>query len=131
VAVGFSKPDEVVVRERMADSLAGVLFLLEAIRERSDFAQLATELARLEDSIREAMSTAPRALATPIARLSKRELNVLVHVASGLSNKQVALRLGISERTVRNHLTRIFGKLGVMTRTEAVVSALRTGILAL
>lgn len=65
-----------------------------------------------------------------LSRLSSRELNVLRHVAIGLSNKQVARRLGISEKTVRNHLTRIFSKLGVMTRTEAVVSAIRAGVLA-
>lgn len=64
------------------------------------------------------------------APLSTRELHVLKHVAIGLSNKQVARRLGISEKTVRNHLTRIFSKLGVVTRTEAVVNAMRAGALA-
>jgi DNA-binding NarL/FixJ family response regulator len=65
-----------------------------------------------------------------LSRLSSRELHVLRHVAIGFSNKQVARRLGISQSTVRNHLTRIFRKLGVMTRTEAVVTAIRSGHIA-
>lgn len=131
MAVGFSEPT-VVTHDRTADSLAGVLVVLQSIKERDDVAQFTVELSRLEDSIRELVATAPRVLASAqVALLTKRELNVLHQVAAGLSNKQVARRLGISERTVRNHLTHIFGKLGVMTRTEAVVSAVRAGILTL
>ena len=131
MALGFSEPD-VEADSRVADSLAGVLVVLETIKERNDVQDLTVELARIEDSIREVLATAPRAAAAARAsRLSRRELNVLHHVAGGLSNKQVALRLGISEWTVRNHLSRIFGKLGVVTRTEAVVIALRAGILVI
>ena len=131
MAVGFSEPD-VDGHGRVADSLAGVLVALETIKDRDDVAHLSADLARLEDSIREVIATAPGVAGRSRASaLSKRELNVLRHVASGLSNKQVALRLGISEWTVRNHLTRIFGKLGVVTRTEAVVRAIRLGLLTI
>ena len=131
MAVGFSKL-EVVAHDPMAASLAGVLVVLEDLKTHGDGAQLTAELARLEDAIREVLARAQRRLeSSSIVLLSKRELNVLDHVADGLSNKQVARRLGISERTVRNHLTRIFDKLGVVTRTEAVVSAVRAGILAI
>ncbi len=61
--------------------------------------------------------------------LSKRELNVLEKVAAGFSNKQIARLLGISEKTVRNHLSKAFTKLGVTNRTEAVMHALHAGFL--
>jgi DNA-binding NarL/FixJ family response regulator len=57
-------------------------------------------------------------------RLSQREQEVLQLLARGLPNKVIARDLGISERTVENHLRHIFGKLGVSSRTEAVVHAL-------
>ena len=59
----------------------------------------------------------------PPARLSARELEVLGLVASGLANKQIALRLGISERTVKAHLTTVFAQLGVTDRTQAALWA--------
>lgn len=60
--------------------------------------------------------------------LSQREITVLREVAAGLSNKQIARRLAISEKTVRNHLSRVYGKLGATNRTEAVIRALRSGV---
>ena len=62
-----------------------------------------------------------------LGALSDRERHVLKQVARGLSNKQIARQLAISENTVRNHLTRIFGKLRATNRTEAVMNALRDG----
>lgn len=62
------------------------------------------------------------------AKLSRRELQLLRLVAEGLSNKQVALRLNLSQKTVRNHLSRVFGKLKVSNRTEAVMDAMRRGL---
>ncbi len=61
--------------------------------------------------------------------LSLRERQVLVLVADGLSNKAIADRLFISENTVKNHVRNIHDKLGVHTRTEAVVRAVRDGLL--
>ena len=55
--------------------------------------------------------------------LSKREREVLDTVTQGLSNAQIAARLFISEKTVRNHLSNIFSKLGVGSRTQAIVFA--------
>ncbi len=63
--------------------------------------------------------------------LTGRELEVLLLVAEGLSNRAVAQRLGISEHTVKFHLTAIMGKLEAQSRTEAVVRATRLGLLAL
>jgi DNA-binding NarL/FixJ family response regulator len=61
--------------------------------------------------------------------VSKRELVVLAQVAAGLSNKQIGGLLGISQKTVRNHLSRIFSKLGAGNRTQAVMYAMRLGLL--
>jgi two-component system nitrate/nitrite response regulator NarL len=63
--------------------------------------------------------------------LSNRELVVLKQVAIGRSNKQIAGELGISQKTVRNHLSRIFAKLGAGNRTEAVINAMKGGVLSL
>ena len=61
--------------------------------------------------------------------ISKRELSVLSSVAAGQSNKQIRKVLGISQKTVRNHLSRIFHKLRAGNRTEAVMKAMRLGLL--
>jgi DNA-binding NarL/FixJ family response regulator len=64
----------------------------------------------------------------PDAQLSERELEVLRCVAKGLPNKVIARRLGISEKTVKTHLTRIFQQLGVTDRTQAALWAKERGI---
>jgi two-component system nitrate/nitrite response regulator NarL len=63
--------------------------------------------------------------------LSEREAEVLSLVAEGLANKEIAARLGISEHTVRFHVRALLGKLGTQNRTEAVVRALRLGLITL
>jgi len=63
--------------------------------------------------------------------LHRRELQVLKLAAKGISNKQIASKLSISERTVQTHLVNIFRKLGVGSRTEAVLHALKEGWLTL
>lgn len=57
----------------------------------------------------------------PAARLTERERSVLQLVAEGLANKQIARRLGISESTVKTHLTHAFGQIGVRDRTSAAL----------
>lgn len=77
-----------------------------------------------------AFGTKPAARARkPRIAMTPRELHVIKQVASGLSNKQIARRLGISEKTVRNHLSRAFNKLEATNRTEAVMNAMRMGLL--
>ncbi len=63
--------------------------------------------------------------------LTERELEVLAHLAEGLSNKAIGERLGISDQTVKFHVASITGKLAVTNRTEAVRRALRLGLIAL
>jgi DNA-binding NarL/FixJ family response regulator len=55
--------------------------------------------------------------------LSRRERETLALLAEGLSNSEIAERLGISEKTVRNHLSHLFDKLGVWSRAQAIVFA--------
>src|SRR5579871_2360529 len=59
--------------------------------------------------------------------LSPRELEILEFVTNGMSNKEIASRLGISQQTVKNHMTSILKKLNVQDRTQAAVTALRHG----
>ena len=61
--------------------------------------------------------------------LSHREQQVIVLLADGAANKEIALKLSISERTVKTHVTSIFNKLGAKSRAEAVSIALRSGLL--
>jgi DNA-binding CsgD family transcriptional regulator len=62
--------------------------------------------------------------------LSKRESEVLALVAEGLTNRAIAGRLFISEKTSSSHVTHILDKLGVSSRTEAALAAARAGVLA-
>lgn len=59
--------------------------------------------------------------------LSPREMEILEHVTKGLSNKEIAFKLGISHQTVKNHMTAILRKLRVEDRTQAAVYALQHG----
>lgn len=63
-----------------------------------------------------------------LAGLTRREMQVLELVARGLNNADIASRLFLSEKTVRNHLTNIFSKLGVASRAQAIVLAREHGI---
>lgn len=77
-----------------------------------------------------------RALSSPTAGsdvepLTQRETEVVELIATGLSNKQIAERLGISAHTVKFHVNAILAKLDVHSRTEAVVRAVQLGVVAL
>jgi NarL family two-component system response regulator LiaR len=66
--------------------------------------------------------------ASSAASLTDREVEVLQHMALGLTNQEIADALVLSERTVRTHVTNILAKLGLSNRTQAVLYALRAGI---
>jgi DNA-binding NarL/FixJ family response regulator len=71
----------------------------------------------------------PAASESEVENLTPRELEALEMLAEGLSNKQIAARLHISEHTAKFHVNSILGKLGAGTRTEAVMRGLRSGLL--
>ena len=82
------------------------------------------ELLRLAGRRRERGREAERA----VEQLTPRELEVLSALADGLSDKEISERLHVGVGTVRNHLVSIFGKLGVNSRLQALVFALRHGV---
>lgn len=95
-------------------------------------------LAAIRAAARGESPLAPRAAAElladrknrpPTIELTGRELEVLRLVVDGLANKQIARRLGISEKTVKGHLTNLFQRIGVADRTQAALWAERTGVL--
>ncbi len=71
------------------------------------------------------------ALRSPRSHLSPRELEVLKLMIMGQRNKEIAIRLDITEGTVKIHVSNILAKLGVADRTQAVTQALQRGIVAL
>ncbi|MFZ0420441.1 MAG: response regulator transcription factor [Candidatus Sulfotelmatobacter sp.] len=84
---------------------------------------------QLSDAIN-ALASAPhvRAIdARGMSLLSKREADVVSSLAEGLTNREIAERLGLSQHTVKNHLFRIFDKLGVSNRTELLFMTLSHG----
>jgi DNA-binding NarL/FixJ family response regulator len=63
--------------------------------------------------------------------LTAREMEVIQLMAQGLANKQIALKLGISEHTVKFHLSSLYAKLGISSRTEAVKRGIELGLISL
>jgi two-component system nitrate/nitrite response regulator NarL len=82
----------------------------------------------LADAVLPSRDELPESL---VEELTPRELEVLQLLAEGLPNKTIAYRLDISEHTVKFHVNAILGKLGVQSRTEAVVRATRLGLIIL
>jgi DNA-binding NarL/FixJ family response regulator len=77
---------------------------------------------RLTASLRRGGAMSPRDL------LTRREIEILSLVARGQSNKEIASWLVISERTARTHVSNILGKLGLSSRTQAALWAVREGL---
>jgi DNA-binding NarL/FixJ family response regulator len=66
-----------------------------------------------------------------ISPLTPREMEILNYIAQGYLNKEIAAKLGISEQTIKNHVTSILRKLNANARTEAVVVAIKQGLISL
>jgi NarL family two-component system response regulator LiaR len=80
--------------------------------------------ARLVEAIAQPAGEEPRDDLTP------REHEVLELIGQGLSNKRIALQLGVSEKTVKTHVGHVLAKLGVADRTQAALHAMRSGLLS-
>lgn len=105
----------------------------EVLQETAEFAhRIRTQLQQMTDAL-SGLHTAPLSTAPPLRypgpALSPREQEVLQELQSGLTNKQIADRLFVSERTIKFHVSAILQKLGAANRTEAVQLALQRGIL--
>jgi len=137
--VRVASPSTVIVALTAHDEEAYVLAMLEA--GASGYLSKASRGQQVVQAVRAAAggetvfsgaigaSVMRRALggesATP--SLTPREMDVLRAAARGLANKQIGSELGMSARTVQTHLTRVFAKLGVASRTEAVLLAVQRG----
>jgi DNA-binding NarL/FixJ family response regulator len=119
-ASGFLLKD--VTAERLFEAVrviaAGDALLAPAVTRR-----LISEFSR----IRPRQATPPGAMAA-LGELTPRETEVLRLIAEGLSNPEIAARLVVTEETVKTHVSRVLGKLGLRDRTQAVVTAYESGL---
>ncbi|HET7045599.1 MAG TPA: response regulator transcription factor [Gaiellaceae bacterium] len=122
VVVYTADADEHVARAALAAG-AAALVLKEAPL---------SDLGRALDAVRAGRAYVDAGVAhagAPRAELTPRELDVLALVAEGLSHEQIGERLGIGGETVRTHLRKASARLGAATRTQAVASAIRRGLI--
>jgi NarL family two-component system response regulator LiaR len=105
--------------------------LIDAIRavRRGDSVLHPTVARKVLNRFRNPPGNVPENSTVPL--FTHLEIEVLKRAAAGMSNKDIAQKLSISIRTVETHLGSVFNKLGVSSRTEAVVSALKKGIVTL
>jgi DNA-binding NarL/FixJ family response regulator len=123
------------VHEALRDGAGGFLLksappaeLVRAVRLVHDGQPLlAPEITQrlVEDYVRRPL---PGARPEPLAGLTERELEVLRLIAHGLSNAGIAERLYVSEATVKTHVNRLFAKLGIRDRSQAVIVAYEHGL---
>ncbi|MDZ8024600.1 MAG: response regulator transcription factor [Nostoc sp. SerVER01] len=92
---------------------------------------VASGLIVLHPDVLELLPMREKVVANPVQTLTPREMEVLGMLGYGLGNKAIAKRLQISEHTVKFHVSSIFQKLGVSTRTEAVTVGVRLGLIML
>lgn len=90
-------------------------------------AALAGEM-HLDPAAAKALTASLRAPRGALEELTPRERDVIVLVAEGVTNRQIASRLGVTERTARTHVSNILGKLGLVSRTQAALWAVREGL---
>ena len=126
--------DEIVLREGMKAGISGYLLkdvsrdkLEQAVRTVASGGKLIRP-AVTERAIRELADKPPTFPAAELPEpLTPREVEILRLMAAGLSNGEIAARLGTAEGTIKNHSSHIFSKLGVRDRTRAVLKALELG----
>jgi DNA-binding NarL/FixJ family response regulator len=126
----------VVLRDQVGPGIAAALAAVRSGLTVIDTA-LATSLTRSPDGSRTLVPSTPTARpADPrrkgaVGELTERERQVVALLAEGLSNKLIADRLGISDHTAKFHVNGVMAKLAASTRTEAVVEAVRRGLVNL
>lgn len=112
-------PEELIKTIRMA--LDGYYVVGDDIRTEESIGDW------MEDQLGERTRNFGRAMDEIFMPLSPREMEILILVTKGMSNKEIAYKLGISHQTVKNHMTSILRKLDVDDRTQAAVYALGRG----
>ncbi|MEA2448412.1 MAG: hypothetical protein QOG63_344 [Thermoleophilaceae bacterium] len=106
--------------------------LLDAVRvAAAGEALLAPSITRrLIEQFARAARPGPDAVPDAVSELTARELDVLTHVARGLSNAEIAAELVLAENTIKTHVAHVLGKLGLRDRVQAVVVAYECGLVA-
>ncbi len=113
----------------------------------SELCNIVKRVAKGEQPIKESMYNRPKLAAQILSQfnelsqqqevkelispLTSREIEIINYVAQGYANKQIAAKLNISEQTIKNHVTSILGKLDANARTEAVVKAIKKGLITI
>jgi DNA-binding NarL/FixJ family response regulator len=117
-ASGFLLKD--VTAERLFDAVR-VIASGDALLAPTITRRLISEFARMRPDPQPSSTSG-------LDRLTPRETDVLLLVAEGLSNREIAARLVVTEETVKTHVSRILSKLGLRDRTQAVVTAYESGL---
>jgi pimeloyl-ACP methyl ester carboxylesterase/DNA-binding CsgD family transcriptional regulator len=107
---------------RLASGIAGAMYV-ELDSPNHVLLEAEPAWVRFQESVRFFMHAGESGVSTAFSALSSREREVLARMSEGLSNARIAEALRISEKTVRNHASNIFDKLGVRSRAEAIVFA--------
>jgi serine/threonine protein kinase/DNA-binding CsgD family transcriptional regulator len=118
--------DQEQVRLRLADNAVGHTGTAGLQPAQQRIEQLGGQF-KVEVSPQGGASLTIQASLAPPVQLTPREMEVIQHLTEGLSNKEIALLLSVSPRTVNFHLDNIYAKLGINSRTEAAIYALRQG----
>lgn len=130
--VALSDKIEDAVSIALNENLNGIFLYDFKVEELyRGLSEIITKGSYIQESIRKKMYNYDQSIRNEkykINSLTKRELEILVHVANGMFNKEIATLLNISERTVKNHLSNIFKKLEVSDRTQAAVFAIKNSI---
>ncbi|MBT0772636.1 response regulator transcription factor [Kineosporia sp. J2-2] len=125
--------DHEVIRNAVAAGASG--YLVHGAFEPEDLVNSVLAVARGSGvfsvgalaALRQVPEPAPQPLPRPDFGLSERQAEILELIAEGLSNGEIAERCFLSEKTVKNHINRIFATLGVRTRSEAIARWFRAG----
>ena len=117
--IEFGVPMQTLLANSRALNPVYVARLLQAFAQEVDTAVSPT---------RRTKSTKPLTSSMPV-HLTEREMDVLEAIASGLSNKEIEAALVISKNTVRTHIKNLYSKLGVESRTQAIVRAQELNLL--
>jgi DNA-binding NarL/FixJ family response regulator len=104
-------------------------FLLKPIRDYQSLNRSIEKALAQRERLLAVAKAKPKEMPSHVEPLSARENELVVLLAEGLDNREIADRLCLSEKTVKNHLTRIYEKLKVGNRTQAVVSAKSYGLI--
>ncbi len=118
-AIGYLLKD--APSEKLLEAI-GAAARRESFLQPSIAAKVVAEFSRLAPA-------SPAAASALIEPLTERELEVLRQLTSGKSNKEIAVALNLAEGTVKNHMSNVLGKLGVLDRTQAALKAREMGLL--